>query len=574
MPDIQPSPKAKSLVTAAIADLNEEMQRRQLKATAVPDTASFEIVNSEIGGGRPGDDFNSRTTPEWELRYLEGKGWTLHSEDAVQYRLTRPGKEPLSGCSATLSKSSPPILYVFSSEALPFKPNKEYKPFVTRTLLEHGGDYSAAAKALAKALARQGFGEPKRNGTGPAAVSAAPQASPSPPSTAGGENEKPASAPSSPEQSSATDRTRCRFSSTPFTQLMKAPQPQRFLIENLLYEDGIDLSFGGTGSYKSFDKLHQALCVATGLPYHGRKVIRGAALYVAGEGRAGIVKRMKAWAEKQGVPLTDELPFFLSDTSAELISEEAMNAGAAEVARIEEATGLRVVYIVFDTLSTNFGKGNENATPDVRMMFSNLRSRFPGRCCSVIQHIGHADASRPRGNSDLISSADTAYAYSKPESLQSLIECVKLKDGDPDFALRLQGEIVNVMLGDTHDSTLLFELVEEGPEVRKTCAAKANTKKLGAAQRTIINALEGLYRDANRQSGLGDTQGSRRAVLVSDWIEASRRVDKDICTDPSGHFRRDNFSRAARQLEERGLLTFLKDRKYVFLNESKDLRCV
>jgi hypothetical protein len=351
-------------------------------------------------------------------------------------------------------------------------------------------------------------------------------------------------------------------------------QPQRFLIDGLLYEDSIDISFGGTGSYKSFDKLHQGLCVATGRPYHGRQVIHGAVLYVAGEGRSGIVKRIKGWAEFHGAALDQAIPFFLSDSSAELINEGNMDDVAAEVTRIEREAMLKVVYLIFDTLSTNFGKGNENATPDVRMMFANLRTRFPGRCCSVIQHVGHADLSRPRGNSDLISSADTAYAYSKPEPLQSLVECVKLKDGDPNFALRLQGRIVDVVIGETQDSTLRFELVEDGPEARKTCSTNANTRRLGAAQRSMINALEGLYRDANKQDGLGDTQATRRAVLVSDWIEASRAAEKDICTDKKGHFRRDNFIRAARQLEERGLLTFLKDRNYVLLNENKDLGCV
>jgi hypothetical protein len=80
-----------------------------------------------------------------------------------------------------------------------------------------------------------------------------------------------------PEQATQ-GRPKGLFSATPFVELMKNPQPQRFLIAGLLYEDGIDLSFGGTGSFKSFDKLHQGLCVATGLPYHGRDVIHGAVL--------------------------------------------------------------------------------------------------------------------------------------------------------------------------------------------------------------------------------------------------------------------------------------------------------
>lgn len=158
MYNIQPPTQTQALVAAAIADINEE--KRRLQAAAVPNTDSFEIVNPGAGEGKPGEDFNRQTTADGELRYLEGHGWQRDGGDSERYRLTRPGKKD--GCSATLTKSSPPILYVFSSEATPFDPNKGYTPFAIRALLEHRGDYSAAAKSLAQ----QGYGEQRKNGGG------------------------------------------------------------------------------------------------------------------------------------------------------------------------------------------------------------------------------------------------------------------------------------------------------------------------------------------------------------------------------------------------------------------------
>jgi hypothetical protein len=101
--------------------------------------------------------------------------------------------------------------------------------------------------------------------------------------------------------------------------------------------------------------------------------------------------------------------------------------------------------------------------------------------------------------------------------------------------------------------------------------ATVETKKMGATQRTMIEALERLYNEANRQCTLGDTQGTRKSVLVSDWIAACRKADPAMHTDKKGSFRRDNFMRAAKSLEARGLLIFLKDKNFVFLNEGKDL---
>ena len=44
---------------------------------------------------------------------------------------------------------------MFSSNAAPFEPNSPYSPFAVYSLLEHGGDYSAATHQLAS----EGFGK-------------------------------------------------------------------------------------------------------------------------------------------------------------------------------------------------------------------------------------------------------------------------------------------------------------------------------------------------------------------------------------------------------------------------------
>ena len=96
-------------------------------------------------GTRPGDDYNARAAGEtWEL--LKAAGW--HGDEMYP---TRPGKS--GGGSASLGYLSglngEPLFHVFTPNALPFKANATYDPFAVRTLLRHGGDFKAAAKALA-----------------------------------------------------------------------------------------------------------------------------------------------------------------------------------------------------------------------------------------------------------------------------------------------------------------------------------------------------------------------------------------------------------------------------------------
>ena len=96
--------------------------------------------------GRPGDDFNERGDVRDVLRR---QGWELVRGGANEY-WRRPGKEQ--GWSATLRDG---VLYVFSSNAAPFEPDRAYAPFTVLTMLEHGGDFAAAAAALRA----QGYGE-------------------------------------------------------------------------------------------------------------------------------------------------------------------------------------------------------------------------------------------------------------------------------------------------------------------------------------------------------------------------------------------------------------------------------
>jgi hypothetical protein len=96
--------------------------------------------------GRPGDDYNGRG----DVRELLCRhGWQLVREGENEY-WRRPGKEQ--GWSATLRNG---VLYVFSSNAAPFEPDRAYAPFTVFTLLEHGGDFGAAAAALRAA----GYGD-------------------------------------------------------------------------------------------------------------------------------------------------------------------------------------------------------------------------------------------------------------------------------------------------------------------------------------------------------------------------------------------------------------------------------
>lgn len=103
-----------------------------------------------FGGVRPGDDYNAKAT--WE-EILEPMGWTrLFAFSDGGHAWCRPGKK--FGISASTGRNDGDNLYVFSTST-GFDTEKAYSKFSAYTTLHHGGDYTAAAKALRTA----GYGQ-------------------------------------------------------------------------------------------------------------------------------------------------------------------------------------------------------------------------------------------------------------------------------------------------------------------------------------------------------------------------------------------------------------------------------
>jgi putative DNA primase/helicase len=110
---------------------------------------------SGSASGRPGDDFNARA--DWS-DILEPHGWLLTqaNADGSEHWL-RPGS--VHQMSATVNYQKSGVLYVFSTDAAPFESDKGYTKFHAYALLNHDGDFRAAAQDLA----RKGYGASTRS---------------------------------------------------------------------------------------------------------------------------------------------------------------------------------------------------------------------------------------------------------------------------------------------------------------------------------------------------------------------------------------------------------------------------
>jgi hypothetical protein len=335
---------------------------------------------------RPGDDFNARG----DIRdVLASHGWQYVKTVGENEHWSRPGKNP-PGTSATLKDGT---FYVFSSNAAPFDPGEAYSPFSVVAMLEHGGDFEQAARALRA----DGYG-----------------------------NDPILSDRSDVDLASLISGTANTRSILTFAEDLECRAPD-WLIPKLLEKDSLAAIFGAPGSGKSFLAIDITCRLASGEPWRGHHVEPGPVVYVAGEGRAGIARRVAGWQQQNGELPKRSLAFMPAFDVADRLSYTETAQAIAE--EMDEPPRL----IVLDTLARCL-HGDENSSQDMSAFVTacdRLRADFDGATVLLVHHTGHAAGERARGSSVLPAALDAAYRV-EIDSSRRIVTCTttKLKDGE------------------------------------------------------------------------------------------------------------------------------------------------
>ncbi len=191
------------------------------------------------------------------------------------------------------------------------------------------------------------------------------------------------------------------------TYMLSAPVKIEPLLGKVIERGCTGQMFGPSGSGKSFVAIDMACAVGTGGKWNGNQCEQGIVLYFAGEGLAGLRRRVKAWHRHNNN----------ADLSRVNISRSVITFDAAgirkvivEVRQLEEITGDKVALIVIDTLARHI-QGDENNTQNMSEFVQSvdgLRGAFPGSTAVIVHHTGNnAEATnRSRGSSALKAACD------------------------------------------------------------------------------------------------------------------------------------------------------------------------
>ena len=204
-------------------------------------------------------------------------------------------------------------------------------------------------------------------------------------------------------------------------------KPPTWLIENFIPERGYALMFGAPESYKTFLALDIALSIAAGYPtnavWDGKLNVCGPVCFVAGEGRAQILKRVRAWEmEHYGGHMVEN--FKLVDPVPNVAAEPDLF-----LALLEDISSHGFELVVLDTIGRAMQGVNENAQEHASA-FTHLVERIQYEADTAVlalHHTGKGDTKTARGSSVFRADVDTEIRV-EPKGMVVALEMTKQKD--------------------------------------------------------------------------------------------------------------------------------------------------
>lgn len=320
-----------------------------------------------------------------------------------------------------------------------------------------------------------------------------------------------------------------------FTFLGEAPpSPPKELIKGHLPAYGVAVTGGQSSAGKTFVKIHKAICLATGAPYFGRRIVeKVGTAFVAAEGRAIIPNRFAAALTKADVtgklPIAwiKQLPDFSNPAGIKLFEQQLIELDK----RFRGDFGMRLGMVPIDTVAACFSMKDEDDNAEATKVSNVMRSigETTGALMAPVHHFGKNPESGLRGASAWRGSADVVEGVladldplTGRASNRELV-CIKARDGEQGPISPFELEFVQLghdTDGEPYGSCAVVPITGQS-RFDKTASLSKGQKAL---QDAITEALDRNGKNIEPRAGMGLV----KAVKVTDVrIEFDRRYVTD-----------------------------------------------
>jgi hypothetical protein len=262
-------------------------------------------------------------------------------------------------------------------------------------------------------------------------------------------------------------------------ELTAKPLAIEWLVEGVIERNSLNLLFGEPGAGKSLFALDWAFCLAAGMEWHGHRTQQTDVVVIAGEGYAGMARRLKALESKYQRNAPTGL--FISQRPAQLMDPN----NAQWVADTIKATCPNPGLVIVDTLHRNM-EGDENSSQDIGKFINNLDLFLKplGASVLIVHHSGHGTKDRSRGSSSIRAAMDGEFSATKDENA-IILTCHKAKDFEAFKPIQFSLKPVDLEWCDDDGEPLSSVYLEHDGEAKPS----AKKRKLSARDEAILTSL-------------------------------------------------------------------------------------
>lgn len=250
------------------------------------------------------------------------------------------------------------------------------------------------------------------------------------------------------------------------------------MIEGLFEANSLVMLAGPPASFKSFLALDWMLSMASGRKWLNRPTTHAKVLYVLGEGKASLLKRIEAWASFYAISHEEQSSLVDHFRVSFEVPQMAMKASVDNMLFSLTQEDFTPNVIVVDTFARSFVGLDENSQRDTGMWVESAdRLRNLGYTVIFLHHTTKNTefGLKYRGSTAIMGAMDTAFTLSRDGGPTRVkLECSKQKDHDEGAPLHFQRLIVRGRRGEegslvlTPAAALDERFTEEGRRIETT----------------------------------------------------------------------------------------------------------
>lgn len=245
--------------------------------------------------------------------------------------------------------------------------------------------------------------------------------------------------------------------------LASLPKPQ-WMIEGLFEANSLVMVAGPEASYKSFMAIDWMLCMASGKKWHKKATTPAKVLYVLGEGKASLLKRLQTWIHHYKPTTEQKLRLVDNFRVSWDVPQMAMKSSVDNMLAELVAEGYNPNVIVIDTFARSFVGLDENSQKDTGLWIENAdRLRQLGYTVIFLHHTNKNTefGFKYRGSTAIAGAMDSAFVMHKDQNPSHIkFYCIKQKDHDEGISMFFNRLVVRPFEGDSEGSIVLVPALQ------------------------------------------------------------------------------------------------------------------